>query len=121
MLNSSFDYISLLEEQSALLGNISSFPPLQDTHKWFQSFQDRDFKVPFQLKTTFTSLHGTLVTIWFLQFYFEEYGNLKLQGREYCWFFQQLEMKHVPGLNGSWLILVAILSVIILNAQEMSA
>lgn len=66
MLNSSFDYILLLEEQSALLGNTSSFPSLQDTHKLFQSFQDRDFKAPFQLKNIFTSLDRSLVTIWFL-------------------------------------------------------
>lgn len=64
MLNSSFDYILLLEEQPALPGNISSFPALQDTQELFQSFQDRHFKVPFQLKTIFTSLDGTLVTIW---------------------------------------------------------
>lgn len=61
-----------------------------------------------QLKTIFTSLDGTLVTVWVLQFYFEEYGNLKLQGREYHWLFQQLEMKHIAGLKGSWLILAAI-------------
>lgn len=66
MLNGSFDYILLLEEQPALLGNISSFPALQDTQTLFQSFQDRDFKVPFQLKTIFTSLDGTLFTIWVL-------------------------------------------------------
>lgn len=65
MLNSSFDDILLLEEQPALLGNTSSLPPFQDTHKWFRPFQHRDFKVSFQLKPIFTSLDDTLVTVWF--------------------------------------------------------